>query len=99
MGKQIQKTVKYCNERTNVQAKTQINLLLFIRVATEYWNAIKISQVFMQKLTTIGDKIISNVITKIETAKTWPSRVSEYQTKIISEQSLYWFTFHYIPQC
>ena len=25
--------------------------------------------------------------------------VSDYQTKIISEQSLYWVTFHYIPQC
>ena len=37
--------------------------------------------------------------TKIVTAQTWPSTVSDYWIKIIGEQSLYRVTFHYIPQC
>ena len=37
--------------------------------------------------------------TKIVTAQTWPSTVSDYWTKIIGEQSLCRVTFHYIPQC
>ena len=28
------------------------------------------------------------------TAQTWPSTISDYLTRIISEQSLYWVTFH-----
>ena len=28
----------------------------------------------------------------------WPSIVSDYLTKIISEQPCYWVIFHYMPQ-
>ena len=39
-----------------------------------------------KKLQQLGIKKYTNVITKIATAQTWPSWVSDYQTKIISEQ-------------
>ena len=35
----------------------------------------------MYKITTIGDKVYPNIITKIPTAQTWASRVSDYQAK------------------
>ena len=35
--------------------KSRRTILLFIRVAIEYWNTIKSSGVFMQKVITIGD--------------------------------------------
>ena len=33
-------------------------------------------------------------LAKIVIAQTWPSRVSDFLTKTISEQSTYWVTFH-----
>ena len=50
----------------------------------------------MYKITTIGDKVYPNIITKIPTAQTWASRVSDYQAKnnqwtitLLSHISLY----------